>query len=160
MTSCFGKSSLISYFGFHYLYMKDPGKYLSALVLTFISGCAYEIEELYYKEIPPPEHQITFKLNKYDDADTIFLSGAETFTYEVGITPGKIEQVQMLLDDQVLLTSQGGKINYPFQGNLLKDGIYQLTIRFVASPGTGSLAESTGNEKLNASRTWMLKIDV
>lgn len=140
--------------------MKGSLRSFSALVLLLLAGCAYETEEIYYKEILPSDHQITFRFDKYDDAHTIHLSGPETFTFEVGITPGKIDQVQLLLDGEVLITTLGGKISYPFDDDLLKSGVYELTIKFVATPGTGSLAERTGAEKLTMSRMWTLQIDV
>lgn len=144
----------------HLLYMNGFSGSFFPLVLLFLTGCAYDTEEIYYKEIPPPDHQITFTLEKYDNVNVIYLTGPETFSFEVGITPGRIEQVQMLLDGEVLLTSQGGKINYPFDDDLIKAGTYELTIQFVATPGTGSLAESTGFEKVTMSRKWTVHIDV
>lgn len=145
----------------YHLFMNLKGllRYVATMLLV-ACGCAYENEEIYYKEIIQPEHEITFILEKYDNADTIYLSAPETFTYEVGINPGEIERVQLLLGDRVLLTSRGGRISYPFSGDVLQEGIHDLTIRFVATTGSGSLAENTGVEKLNVARTWMLKIDL
>lgn len=140
--------------------MKGFPKSIFFLLILCLSGCSYDIDEIYYREIPPPDHQITFRLDKYDDVNVIYLTGPETFRFEVGITPGKIEQVQMLLDGEVLLTSQGGKITYPFDDDLIKSGVYELTIQFVATPGTGSLAENTGFEKVTRSRKWTIQIDV
>ena len=130
------------------------------LLLLFLPACSYETDEIYFKEIPPPQHEITFTLDKYNEDDVIYLSRPETFSFEIGITPGKIERVQLMLNDEVLLTTLGGKISYPFDDDLIKPGVYEMTIEVIALPGTGSLAEETGFEKLHLSRSWTVQIDI
>ena len=138
--------------------MKKPSKILFTSLILLMTGCAFETDEIYRKEITPVEPTIVFTLDKYDGTETIVLTGPETFTFEVNISPGEIEKVEVLLDEQVILTTLGGNIHFPFPTHLLKTGTYDFTIQFVATGARGSLAEGRGMEKIYMSRTWMLKI--
>lgn len=140
--------------------MKDPLARAITIAFLIITGCAYDTDEIYFKEIPPLDNEISFILDNYDDADTIVLKGPETLTYEVTITPGEIEKVELILNDVVLLTTKGGKISFPFPNHLLNNGVYNLTIQFSARKGLGSLAENRGGERIHSSRKWVLIIEV
>lgn len=138
--------------------MKKPLKVLFTSLLLLMAACVFETDEIYLREITPVEPTIIFTLDKYDDTETILLTGPETFNFKINISPGAIEKIEVMLDERVILTTLGGNISFPFPTHLLKTGTYDFTVRFVATGGTGSLAERRGMEKIYMSRTWILEI--
>ena len=140
--------------------MKAFARRVVHITLFLSSACAYENDETYFKDIPLVEHDITFTLSKYDQADTIFLSGPERFSFQVGINPGKIERVVISIDGEEQLVTQGGSISYPFDEELMTEGVFQMTVELTAAPGTGSLAEMTGSERIVVRRNWLIKVEV
>ena len=113
-------------------------KYLPALLPLLMVACTYEPEEIYFKEVPQPEHAATFSLNSYNDSDTIVLYGPADFSFHVDITPGRVQQVEVLLGDNLIMNS-GSKANkFSIDGYRLVTGIYELKIQFISNSGSGS----------------------
>lgn len=142
--------------------MKDPrSKVLCCLIVFFaLSSCTYSPEEEFFKNIVQPDPQATISLNTFNNADTIYLYDAATFSFNVGVDQGEIEKVEVLLDEEPLQTysSSSGTFNINYQS--LRTGNFELKVQFTATTGSGSLAEVSGGEKLLVWRTWTLSIDV
>jgi hypothetical protein len=132
---------------------------LLGLVLV-VFACTYAPEEEYFKDVPQTDPVVSLSLNSYDNADTIYLWSHTNFSYNLDPGKGKLERVEILIDDAVIRTAttpQGDFIMDYY--NWFKTGTYELKLQFVASSGTGSLAEKVGAEKIQVWRKWVLVID-
>jgi hypothetical protein len=129
------------------------------LVLV-VFACTYAPEEEYFRDVPQTDPVVSLSLNSYDNADTIYLWSYTNFSYRLDAGKGKLERVEMLIDDAVIRTAttpQGEFIMDYY--NWFQTGTYELKLQFVASSGTGSLAEKVGAEKIQVWRKWVLVID-
>lgn len=142
--------------------MKTHRKHRSSylIVVLILLGCTYEPDEVFSQEIAEPEHRITFSLTEHDEKDTIYLFGPASFTFNLGINPGKIEVVNVDLDEYRILTSPRASNSFSIDNHLLKTGTYELKIQFTSNSGSGSLLDAVGGEKVQVWRKWILKIDV
>lgn len=129
------------------------------LALTLITGCTFTPEDVYFKELDQEPGIASINLNE-TSADVIAIYQPTTFTYEVFITKGLISEVQVLLNNEVISTSQSTSGTITLDWIDLKTGTQELKIQFLTTSGTGSLADKLGGEYLQVWRTWTLNIDV
>lgn len=75
-------------------------------------------------------------------------------------TPGKqIYEHRILLDDQLVRQANERSGSFTLNTSYFADGAHQLKLLVRTSSGTGSLADKTGAEQLEAYRTWVLITD-
>lgn len=129
------------------------------LVLTLFTGCTFTPEDVYFKELDQEPGLATINLNETSE-EVISIYQPTTFTYEVFITKGLISEVQVLLNNEVISTSQSTSGTITLDWIDLKTGTQELKIQFLTTSGTGSLADKLGSEYLQVWRTWTLNIDV
>lgn len=145
-----------------FVFMNYSYRWLIAIIIAcWIShSCTFTPNEEYVNPIEPHGlGQVSITLNEYDDRDTIYLWGPADFFYDIEIDSGRIKSLKVVFAGlDYPQTSVKGK--FGIEGSLLKTGTYELRIEFIATPGTGSLADKVGAEDYQVYRTWILKIDV
>jgi hypothetical protein len=131
-------------------------------ILLGLIACTYKPEEEFYNDIPKTEPEVSISLNSYSASDTIYLWNDASFTYSLQQGAGNLERVEVLLGDNVVYSHYGSR-NGLFtlnRYNYLRTGTFTLKVQFVASSGTGSLADQVGAEKIEVWRTWTVVVDV
>ncbi len=126
------------------------------LVIAF--GCTYEPEETFFEEIERDNAEYAVLLNEYSSMDTITIHASTTFNYNLHLSQGSLESLSVLLDGQIIHNSNWPKGRFVIDGPLLKTGTYELKVQFVATSGTGSMADREGLEKVQVWRDWVLVI--
>ncbi len=129
------------------------------LALALLTGCTFTPEDVYFKELDKEPGLASVNLNETSE-EVISIYQPTTFTYEVFITKGLISEVQVLLNNEVISTSQSTSGTITLDWIDLETGTQELKIQFLATSGTGSLADKLGSEYLQVWRTWTLNIDV
>jgi hypothetical protein len=125
-----------------------------------VTSCTFSPDEKFFNDLKVTTPSYSISLNGYNNLDTIRIYSNKQFEYNIVASTGKIEKVNILIDNKVVTTlnTSVGKFElfYPY----LKTGTFELKVEFQSPSGTGSLAERVGAEKYVEWRKWTLVIDV
>jgi hypothetical protein len=130
---------------------------------VLLAGCTYapDPDQVFFKNIPINENpEVKISLKDYDNESTINIYGPTTFIYDYESNFGILEQLQISINDNILLTSANSSGTFTVNGNLLVNGSYQLKILVQATSNTGSIADMLNLEKFVVWKTWKLNIDI
>lgn len=129
-------------------------------VVSILWTCTLEPEDVYFNEIKEPNPKGFISLNESDLQDTIYLYRDATFTYDLSIDQGEVQQVRIRYGNEDLFWGSSTSGKFTLQGSALKTGTFQLTIEFIAKTNSGSLADVVGAEKFRLWREWVVIVDV
>jgi hypothetical protein len=137
---------------------------ITALMLfVLLAGCTYapDADQVFFKNIPINENpEVKISLKDYDNESTINIYGPSTFVYDYESDFGRLEQIQIILNGNVLETSSTSSGSFSVNGNYLVNGTYELKLIVQATSNTGSIADRLNLEKFVVWRTWQLNIDI
>lgn len=129
------------------------------LFFIIITCCTYAPDDVFFNEKDPTPATGTVSLNEIANGDTIWLYDGFQFSYSIA-TSAKILQVEVLIDGKSLMRSAKGTGDFNITEPFFKTGTYDLSVVATTSSGTNSVADITGNEKVQVWGEWVLVIDV
>jgi len=127
------------------------------MVFVLLNACTFEFSEDYFNDIEytPPEGGIV--LLDFQSGDE--LSASRTILYTIpGITNTYFE-MRVLVDDQEIYNSTNPTAEFYLHIEELEDGAHDLTVEYVISSDSGSLADRSDAEYLGATETFSFIVD-
>ena len=128
--------------------------------MATFNSCTYQPEEEYFKNIEQGTARYSVMLNEYSAVDTIRIYGYTQFTFNLGISQGKLQKVEVTLNGNVIHSSGQPGGSFAIHQHYLRTGYHELKLQFVATSGTGSIADNEGLEQVQVWRKWVLEIYV
>ncbi len=131
---------------------------LSVLLLISFYGCEYELEKLNNRNIDPPAETPRLDLNLIPEGDTIPVYMPIEFAYSINTYGLNIKDANFYLGIYYwpVESETGSLLIEPFQ---FEEGYQTLTLIMNTNSGTGSIAESIGEEGYTIEKSWVLLID-
>ncbi|HZY77899.1 MAG TPA: hypothetical protein VFE50_00155 [Cyclobacteriaceae bacterium] len=140
-----------------------PRNLLFVLTLAACAGgCWYQPMEEYENPIEPiSANKFKISLNDINNTDTIKLLGPTTFSYVLsGSTSGNTKAKVTLGTRQLASTADPPNGAFEIRGTDLKTGVYDLKVEITTGSGSGSLADSRGEERVTVLGQWVVMIFV
>lgn len=138
--------------------------YLKTLVAAalLLTGCVYEPKDIYVNPVDEPDIQVALSLNSYDDHDTIYVFDETIFNYDAVHSSGLLKSVKVLFDNREIHSSTEASGEFGLNDAIygFNTGVHELTVEFITTTGSGSLADKFGAEQVNVWRTWKVVVDI
>jgi hypothetical protein len=146
------------------LFSRHFSQLLFAAPLLLLTGCIYEPDGENPVLIEKPNLEFAH-INLNAATDTIFMHQSTFFSFVVGGIEGTPESFTVYVDDKPY--KSGPFDTGDSMGNFVVDaseigpsGYHKLRVEFVASSGTGSLADQASLEKVVVQGEWTIELDI
>jgi hypothetical protein len=129
---------------------------------VFLSGCVFESDDEYFKELAKPDpNQVnatlkTVDLADYNPGDTIDIFGTTSFNFSGNY--GAIEKATVFLGGNLITSGSTDSFTIDFSD--LSNGIFVLKLDLITKTGSGSLADAVGAEKFIMTMKWIVRVDL
>ncbi|MBB6610548.1 hypothetical protein H7F15_05830 [Pontibacter sp. Tf4] len=138
--------------------MKHFYFFLFTICSLLLISCDYSPSGSHYEEVSPtPNTAITLNLD--ESGDTLYARGSVSYNFTINTVGKHLYEYRMQFDGQTVLQNFEKSGSISFDTKHLTDGIHELKLLVQTGSGTGSLADKTGAERLEAYRTWVMVID-
>ncbi len=138
-------------------FLRAQSVIVTVILVVFMQSCVYQTDQLSELNVQKPSASHAMNIDLSANTDSILILGETSFKYDVN-TFGKdftAIEVNYLNTKYILTDSTSGTIGVT--PNYNDTTWFDLTIKFYASTGSGSIADHLKAENYVGSKTWKVK---